>query len=176
MDVAEVADAVKVVVSFVDQTTGQPTTIDVTYDQYIPIILVLKQYGRQGSSRVFHLMLLGGTVALHVRHTNMAVSTMPAKLMRNERIRVADILNHIQRAIQKHFKNNEEAVIAATYVGLVRDACTRSEAALFASAMLGRTITSEAWRKRVDRWAQDKSRNLPPVGLSSGRPRTKEIT
>ena len=58
--------------------------------------------------------------------------------------------------------DKEDDATELTYGLLYDKQVSRDEAADLASALLGRTISSEAWRKHIDRWAAAKG--LPKVG------------
>jgi len=60
-------------------------------------------------------------------------------------------------------KNLEEFAIATAYILLRQNKITRDLAAFQAQSLLGREISTDTWRKRVDRWAE--RRGLPRVEL-----------
>lgn len=57
--------------------------------------------------------------------------------------------------------NAEDMMLLRTYELLKAKRMTRDGAAMVAGAVLGRPVSSEAWRKAVDRWAEKKG--LPKV-------------
>ena len=65
----------------------------------------------------------------------------------------------------------EEIQLWRSYWELQRKETTRDEAAQRASAFLETPISTDAWRKRVDRWAEDQG--LPALGQTKRRPRSK---
>lgn len=77
-----------------------------------------------------------------------------------------------------YWETAEDPVISYCYTQL-RSGMSRKDAAQIAADVLGKPFTTEdeqgiwtdAWRKRVDRWAADDRRQLPPIGKP--RKRTK---
>ncbi len=63
--------------------------------------------------------------------------------------------------LKNRFPNEESLLIDFSYNMLRQREATRADMAHFASFMLGETIGTEAWRKRVDRWAE--RQGLPKV-------------
>lgn len=63
----------------------------------------------------------------------------------------------------------EELLLRRTYELLRDKRITRDGAATLASALFGLPITTDAFRKRVDRWAE--THGLPPLGQTKRRPR-----
>jgi hypothetical protein len=62
----------------------------------------------------------------------------------------------------------EERVLDFTYQWMRTKAMTREMAAFFASSQLG-YISTDAWRKKVDRWA--KSNGYPALGQTKRKSR-----
>ncbi len=162
-DDEELATIATVHVSFDDDTTGVRTNIVLTYEQLLPIVRMLHEHGQRGLEDIFQLLVLGGTLAIQLRQSTEELKTAPDRLTKDEKDRMGSLLYRLRDVIQAKFKNDEDAVIEATYVGLRNNACTRAEAALFASAMLGRNFSSDAWRKKVDRWVAQQG--LPKVDI-----------
>jgi hypothetical protein len=69
----------------------------------------------------------------------------------------------------KDLPDSEDNVLWYSYEMLDQKKLTRERAAKIASGMLGKTFTTEAWRKRVDRWAE--AQGHPPLGQTKRRPR-----
>jgi hypothetical protein len=73
------------------------------------------------------------------------------------------------KAYGDRFSNRNEYVLALSYDLLSRREWTRDQALRFAQNMLDPTISADAWRRRVDRWAGREGK--PAIGLTKGRPR-----
>jgi hypothetical protein len=70
------------------------------------------------------------------------------------------------RALDLHraqLAERDYELLEASYYALRAKTWTRAEAADIAATMLGREITTEAWRKAVDRWAE--KQGLPKVEI-----------
>ncbi|MDP9309441.1 MAG: hypothetical protein M3R24_00845 [Chloroflexota bacterium] len=59
-------------------------------------------------------------------------------------------------SIKEQWPNVEEFALFHTYVMLTLGDFSRDDAARTASDILRKTVTSEAWRKRLDRWVEEK--------------------
>ena len=77
------------------------------------------------------------------------------------------ILVDIEHRI-RNLPDPEEQALWFSYELLRQQKTTRPRAARFASQLLGRTITAEAWRKAVNKWALENE--MPDLGLPPGRP------
>ena len=66
--------------------------------------------------------------------------------------------------------SQEELLLSLAYWNLRLKKTTREESATHASAFLSTTISTDAWRKRVDRWA--KAQGYDALGQTKRRPRT----
>ncbi len=71
------------------------------------------------------------------------------------------------RKLEEGWETPEDPIISCTYHMLRSHDMTRKQAARVASQLLGKTITTDTWRLRVDRWAAN--RNLPKVALRKRR-------
>ena len=69
--------------------------------------------------------------------------------------------------------DNDEMLLKESYTALRSGRWTRARAAEIARNVLGKPITTDGWRKRVDRWAKD--RGLPKIDLPAGRPKAKNM-
>lgn len=83
----------------------------------------------------------------------------------------AAILADIEQRI-KNLPDPEEQALWFSYELLRQQKTTRPRAARFASHLLGRTVTAEAWRKAVNKWADQN--DMPPLDLPHGRPSKKK--
>ncbi len=81
---------------------------------------------------------------------------------------IASMLQALDRNREK-LANSEEDILDLSYRQLLFKQWTREEAAENASTLLQRPISTEAWRKRVDRWAE--ARGRPPLGQTKRRSR-----
>ena len=77
----------------------------------------------------------------------------------------------ISNMLELKFRNNEEFLLDASYNLLKAKRLTREEVADLAKRFLGKEITTNAWRKKTDRWAE--LQNLPPLGQTKRRPRRR---
>jgi hypothetical protein len=57
------------------------------------------------------------------------------------------------KAVVEQWKDDEDMLLNHSYVMLRNKLWTREEAAQFAASIQGRTISTGAWRQRVNRWA-----------------------
>ena len=76
------------------------------------------------------------------------------------------------RALDLHrgkLAEQEYEMLNLSYHALLNKEQTRAEVAEFASIMLGHSVSTDAWRKAVDRWAEREG--LPPLGQTKRRPR-----
>ncbi len=62
-----------------------------------------------------------------------------------------------------------ELALQHTYRMLYERQITREQAAHLAASWINKPVTTEAWRKRVDRWAEDQGK--PKIEQPRGRPR-----
>jgi len=85
-----------------------------------------------------------------------------------EEQRLTQAINGLMLMFTRQWDTLEDRVIDFTYQWMRRKAMTREMAAFFASKQLG-FITTDAWRKKVDRWA--KSNGYPALGQTKRRPR-----
>ncbi len=84
--------------------------------------------------------------------------------------RMAVVLASIQKEVER-WDNLDDLVLALSYDQLRAKHVSREEAARRASILLRRTITMQAWRMAVDRWAA--KHDLPKVALYKlRRPKT----
>ena len=100
-----------------------------------------------------------------------AVRVAHAAENQSEEVPVYNVAQFIQALKNDRAKltNEEHVFLAQSYEHLKSKDWTRAQAAAFASTMLGRAIGIEAWRKRVDRWAEDQG--LPAIGQTKRRRR-----
>ena len=96
--------------------------------------------------------------------------TVKGQLPDQDRAYLREFLEEL-KAYGDHFKDKSEHVLSLSYDQLSRRAWTREQALRFARNLLDSSITAEAWRRRVDRWAEREGK--PALGLTRGRPRKK---
>ncbi len=72
-----------------------------------------------------------------------------------------------EKEITEDQPEKEDDVLRFSYVLLRKRRITRAEAASIATRLLGREepINVDAWRSRVDRWAERQKPKLPPVEI-----------
>lgn len=66
------------------------------------------------------------------------------------------------------WRNKEDGALELTYTLLREGSINREQAADFATDILGTPVGTEAWRKRLDKWANETGRTR--VDLPRGRP------
>ncbi len=102
-----------------------------------------------------------------------AVAAKGQPLDADEKQRIGAALDLMQLGGTGLFPNeawqtDEDPVLSITYHLLRSRQITYTQAAAIASELLGQAIKPEAWRKRVDRWRND--RGLPKVGQRKRTP------
>ncbi len=153
------------------QVNGEPLRILLDYRIFLPIFRMGTRYGPTGRSDALVLAAFGGSMALQIRQSLDERRHQADKLTEDETKQIWTVIQEIWKATEAHFRDDEEAVLDITYRALRDGIYNRGDAAIFASQMLGRNLSSEAWRKRVDRWADNKK--LDPVEQPRGRPKKK---
>lgn len=175
MDINEILDPLHVEIRYDNASTGQKTVLKLPFTLYLPLVRMIKQYGDRGLEHAFSLMVLGGLLTLQQQKTpdERAAQTDEDVIEENNELarQMGYILGRIRESVEARFKNDEEAVLYVSYGAMRARIFTRADAALFASAMLGRNISSEAWRKRLDRWVANK--DLPAIEQQRGRPKMR---
>jgi hypothetical protein len=78
-------------------------------------------------------------------------------------------LEFIYNTLGSVFSSPEDMLLNFSYALLQTRQITREYAASMASRALGREMSTTAWRKRVDRYAE--AQGLPPLGQTKRRPR-----
>jgi hypothetical protein len=76
------------------------------------------------------------------------------------------------RKLKERWRSDADPILSWTYRLLQAKQINHRQAALIASRLLGKSITTDCWRQRVQRWAT--ARSLPPVALHRRRPRQSE--
>ncbi len=117
-----------------------------------------QEAGQSKMRMLASLMVLGGTLV------------KKGQLARDDQDRILYTINHFWiLALAEDWKEELDPVLSASYHQLKRKLMNRYEVYQFARALLGTEAVgdSEAWRRRVDRWA--KRHELEPVG-KRGRP------
>ncbi len=118
------------------------------------------QMGETEMESMATVMVAGAALAKH----NQTVTA-------DDRIRIAlTIRKFLDLAVAERWKDDIDPVLSACYHMLKDKRKNRAEVRTFALDLLGPTIVgdADAWRKRVDRWAQ--GRKLDPPALP-GRPK-----
>ncbi len=108
------------------------------------------------------LMVLGGTLV------------KKGQLEREDQNRILYTINHFSRLAQlEDWEQDLDPILSISYHQLERKLMSRIEVYQLARSLLGyeEAGDTEAWRRRVDRWAHRKG--LPPVG-KRGRPKKSE--
>ena len=85
-------------------------------------------------------------------------------LTQDEAQRLRNFFDRIED-IGKQWTSREEFVLGFTYEQLHAKKITREQAAKLASRVLKKPYTTDAFRVKLDRWAEHPSRRLPKVGI-----------
>ena len=103
------------------------------------------------------------------------IASIVASLVRPER--TTEEKERLQYALDElctrvdEWTDNEDMLLDQSYVALEQGRWTRARAANIAQTVLKKPLSTEAWRKRVDRWAE--KQGLPPLGQTKRRPRSR---
>lgn len=81
--------------------------------------------------------------------------------------RIQMVLKSVLLSVIGESEDLEEFVLWRTYTWLRDKQITRKQAAQFAADVLGKEISTDTWRKRVDRWAE--ARHLPKIEIYKRR-------
>jgi hypothetical protein len=82
------------------------------------------------------------------------------QLTEKDALRLSAAIKVLRR--DEHWETPEDPILSLTYFLLQQRDITHTQAADFASEILGRQIKVNTWKQRVRRWAQ--KQGLPPVG------------
>lgn len=85
-----------------------------------------------------------------------------------EKLRLFQGITLISTMFNRRWDDLEDRVIDFTYQWMLHRRMTRQMAAKFASSKLGH-VSTDAWRKKVDRWAR--VHGYPPLGQTKRTPR-----
>ncbi len=146
----------------VDEATGQQVNVE------LPLVMVwaLRKVTQAFGPHMTEFIALIGANAIK------ATSIVDGKevdsgtlqpLTDEDRRRVQIVVREVSKAAQEKWPKSEDLLIQASYEAVRAGLLTRGQAAEFASELLGRTISADTWRKRVDRWADQK--RLPKIEI-----------
>lgn len=123
--------------------TGETEPLSIPYREFFVLHQLIKIVGLEAAMKAAsYLVFVANDLGLSAEQ--------------NER------LHHVLEAIHSYQgPDNETDVVLLTYDLLSDRAISRDEAADLASDLLGRPIKSDAWRKRVDRFAE--AHGLPKI-------------
>ncbi len=146
----------------VDEVTGNQIHVE------LPLVMVwaLRKVTNAFGPHMTEFIALIGAHALKAAHTVNSEQIDPSShqpVTDQERRRVQIMVREVARAAQDKWPKSEDLLIEASYEALRQGLLTRGQAAEFASELLGRRVTMDTWRKRVDRWADQKK--LPKVEI-----------
>jgi hypothetical protein len=138
-------------IGVINPRTGQPDIIEL---QIAVAASLYRTFQNEGLEAVADLVYL-------------VIALREGKVSKEEQDRLLVPIRDILEALTTSFQNNEDMLLSASYSLLHDKRITREEAALMASRGLGKKTTTDAWRKRVDRWAEKEG--LPKVELYTRR-------
>ncbi len=133
---------------FKDPENGEPFTTEVSPELLWILYAIIDRWGKDRACDV----LTAGALLVKHELSDYDQRRLRAMIMEIEAIRVL-------------WRDQEEMVLFHTFRLLYEKKMSRRDAAEYASSILGRKISTDAWRKRVDRWAE--TREFPKVDLYS---------
>jgi hypothetical protein len=126
-----------------------------------------------GPADAFRLAALGVMVdGIRIRDVPGQDVELLTRLTPSTGERLEFMIDQLWQVLLKEFPKQVDFLLDTSYKMLRNGYFSRSEAAEFASQMLGKPIESEAWRKRVNKFARDRGRD--PLDLPKGRPKKPE--
>ncbi|MDP9313246.1 MAG: hypothetical protein M3R24_20570 [Chloroflexota bacterium] len=156
----------KLAITFTFEQEGTNDTIQVE----LPLVMVwaLHRVTKAFGPNLTELVALIGAHAIKAKRTYTAdgeqvATEMPTPLNDDERRQVRIMVHEVANATQDMWHKSDELLIEASYEALRSGTLTRGQAAEFASALLGRTVSTDTWTKRVDRWVKQKG--LPKIEI-----------
>ncbi len=147
---------------FIDEATGDQTHVE------LPLVMVwaIRKVANAFGPYMTEFVALIGAHAVKAAYAVDGQQIEPSShqgITDQDRRRVQIMVREVARAAQDKWPKSEDLLIEASYEALRQGLLTRGQAAEFASELLGRTVTMDTWRKRVDRWADQKK--LPKVEI-----------
>ena len=121
--------------------SGESTEVTLDPVVFVGLVHAMRTLGREHALAVLQC---GATL---VKPALTAVDTQ----------RLDYVLSAVERYIAQ-WEDPSELALAVSYDQLRKHQLTAAQAALFASALLYQPVTAEAWRQRVDRWAEAQQR------------------
>ncbi len=150
-----------------DPETGNLHEIAIPFYLFLAVHRVVKQ-GKRGGIDARFIAFFGAylQIFLDLRKGQPYEDTSTLEKEAGQRLehysqQIGQIIYDLEVTAKEHFKDDEDLLLRATYTMLKNGFMSRSEAVDFANQMLGKNFTTDAWRKRVDRWAEHEG--LPKV-------------
>ncbi len=129
-----------VIIDIIDPQTGEPKRIALPLSIAASLLHVA---GIQSIDTVKDLAWFGAALATGF------VPDEQARL-------IFQTIDEVRRALEAQWRDHDEMLLEGTYQLLRTREISRDRAAELASIVLGRTITTDTFRKRVDRYAESK--------------------
>ena len=121
-----------------DVDTGEPYTIE---PSVVTLRILTELIDTWGMGQARDLLIFGA-------------SLVKRDAAKHSASRLQVILDSVQRSAIGKAEDLEAFVLWRSYTWLLDKQINRKQAARYASDVLGREISTDTWRKRVDRWAE----------------------
>ncbi len=122
---------------------------------------------------LYDMMQRYGTDTVYNIAAAFVKSTTHGELTESDAAEIRRLMDRAGELEQEYNGDPLEAALSLTYSMLYNKQMTREEAASFASKYLRRPTSTEAWRKRVDRWAQEQGK--AKIEQPRGRPPKQKV-
>ena len=125
---------------------------------------------QEGLIHVWRFALFGANVALAKQH-EVAGQDIEVEVPNDTDYRLQIMIFNLWQTLKERYPTQDDLLLDVSYDALQSGLFTRTDAADFASLMLQERIESEAWRKRVNKYADAQGRKRPE--LKGGRPKNR---
>ena len=139
-------------IAYQDADSGESTEVTLDPAAFVGLVHMTRTLGREHARAVLQF---GATL---VKPALTAVDTQ----------RLDDVLTALERYIAQ-WDDPVELAMALSYEQRRDHQLTDAQAALFATALLDQPVSADAWRQRVDRWAEAQQRPPRDGGLQQRR-------
>jgi hypothetical protein len=125
---------------------------------------------QEGLTHAWRLALFGAGVAISKQHETDG-QDIEVEVPNDTDYRLQFMIFNLWQTLKQRYPTQDDILLDVSYDALQSGLFTRTDAGEFASLMLQERIESEAWRKRVNKYADAQGLKRPE--LKGGRPKTR---